>query len=651
MPSRTKRQTPDEPRFLFVSEGPADPEQSKTTQKTRTKQSHVQRQHFARKKEAELLGLSNGLNKAASPSIDVLLANHSLTGTSSRTASPPSFDVRGGSANPDFQITVTRSQQKKYSRGKVSRPVNSSERKSLDAKKAVSRSSSPSNPLRRPDPPTHQDSNAWKYSRGCPCGALHDITLYKNRFLASSIDLTHCYLPKIGGNHSDPFDASAVRLDEWTHTLISYYILVIIPSMFRADSQLTRAKKVKEARHMPALFDDIRACLTDRAHFYALLTSSASRMQRAEGRLLFPPGSERKRFQGLDDFKGHAIEALRSRLFDGQVDSLMVQDVYRLFAAETLIGNVESAQVHFQALSHMVNVLGGLKKLAPYTMERVILSDIFASVQRVLPPSFPLDWDPGKHPISMTPKILYATRLPGLDTFGQALFTSDKTRIFHEDMLTLFSDLIPLVHANVATWRSSIIAKDSALPACEDDHHDVKALPPRFEGSEMHYLLLRRTAIEHRLLSYPSSEDAALTHNPIQEASRLATLLFIGMTLADPVRRKLTGGVLKILKQTIEKSTWKSQWYPHVGLLLWVCSIASFAAEEADEDTYYVWFAFHAAKAVDYFDFTSSDELRGRLRSYFYLDETQRDAAEKMWARFAELRADDDCNFPAYATE
>ncbi|KAL9109732.1 MAG: hypothetical protein Q9227_005601 [Pyrenula ochraceoflavens] len=628
MPSRSKKSQADEPPFLFVRESPANPKTSNTNQTTRSKQRHVQRLFFARKKKQALLSVPSQTcvpptNRTTTPSVD----HDPKASSRGQALSSPSFGIHSGSSILDLRVNVATGQHSKHIR-------NDALKDKSDESLITGGFDTPSSPQRKDSrrlstpPSKSDDSEDLNY---CSCDTTWEASLQMDTPLRLSSERTTCWLSMISDDHFDPFRASAVPIDESAHTLISYYMLSIIPSMFRADSQHTKAKKSNQSRHMPALFEDIRACITDQAHFYSLLTSSASRMQRAEDKLLIPNESRGLGIEVVNDLKGHAIQALRSRLQDGHIDDLMVQDVYRLFAAETMSGNLLSAQIHLQALIHMVEVLGGLEKLSAYTMERVILADIFAAVQQVAAPKFPLDWDPGNLPQLIIPKTRCVSESPVYCILGKAFFAEEKDNVFHHDILSIFSDLIPLVHASIASWKSatSMPWHQKSPGECEDNQCTAS-----FGPSDMHYLLLRRTAIEHRLLSFSSTKKAAGRQRDIGEACRLTALLFIGMVLADPMRKKLTGGILTIIMRVLQQSGSISMWYPHTDLLLWVCSLASFAAEEADETAYYTWFGALAAELSRRLNIASVASLRSKLKGYFYLDDTHQEAASRLWRRF-----------------
>lgn len=442
-------------------------------------------------------------------------------------------------------------------------------------------------------------------------------------------DLALNFIPVIAGGYIDPFDSSVVVIDEWAHTLISYYMMVVIPSMFRADSQATKAQLLNQSRHTSALFEDIQNCVSHRAHFYALLTSAASRMLRVEGKLLIPQKLKTSRAQGPEHLKTLAIQSLRFRLSDTQVDDLMVQDVYRLYAAEIMLGNFEAAEIHFSALNHMVNAIGGVQKLTPYTMERVILLDIFSAVQRLSPPKLELTWDPGPFPPCLSSKIKHISTDSCFAKLGQTLSNSVKSSVSHPALLTIISDLVPLTYAHLITWQDSQSSDTSPLHSTNLEPSN----PPPYSAEGMHMLLLRRTALEHRLLSLPNPTISPHQH---QEAVRLTLLLFMGMTFADPARRTITGRLRSHLRETLAASTdlQDELWWPWTNLLLWVCCIASLASEEAGDTEGWEFFGRLAARCRAAEGLGSLESVKDVLSGFFWVQNTRESTTERLFRRF-----------------
>ncbi|KAL9617098.1 MAG: hypothetical protein Q9160_008088 [Pyrenula sp. 1 TL-2023] len=623
MPSRRKRSKIDEPQFLFVNEGPSTEQPTNICFSSgRSKQSHVQRLYFERKRQAVLERTSS----------DPLPSQHQPS---------PEVEARCSSDDQDERDASNSSKNLKFD-SKVSEEIENSAnlQQNNDFIRRGQAVKADRSPLRIREGPAkarsktkrrHDDLSITRQGSNRSDSGVRTFAYSNRRMLGPdkpefSHDLALNFIPVVAGGYIDPFDSTVVQIDEWAHTLISYYMMVVIPSIFRADSQATKAQLLNQSRHNSALFEDIQNCLSDRAHFYALLTSAASRMLRVEGKLLIPPQAQGNPIKGPEEFKTLALQALRSRLSNAQVDSLMVQDVYRLFASELMTGNYEAAQVHFAALTQMVEAIGGLHKLASYTMERVILSDIFSAVQRVSPPQLELTWDPGPLPCSINNKVINICGDSSLAGLGKTLLKLARANDFHPTMLSIISDLITLSQAHLVTWQTISSPPGSPRPFTKR----VTRSPPPYTPDGMHILLLRRTALEHRLLSL-----SLPTNDHIQEAVRLTTVLFTGMTFADPARRTVTSGVRSRLREAITETNFQTDlWWPQTSLLLWISCIGSLASEETGDQELSEWFGCVVARCKVAEGLADLEAVEEVLGGFLWLEETQGDALERLVEKF-----------------
>lgn len=630
MPSKRKRSKPIESRFLFVTENPSS---ARTTgfrfSSGRSKQSHVQRLYFERKKQAALgrastepppeqgqpLPREDEERRASDNSEDLSTSNSVGSSQDETDAYEGGSNSLRETANSGIVFRRTAVHANRF-------------QNHVDARLRKARLTS--NRSNDGLPATIQ--RATSDTSILPASAPNDRALQRYK-QDTPRDPALCFIPVVAGGYFDPFDSTVVIIDKWAHTLISYYMIVVIPSMFQADSRAIRAQLLNQSRHNSALFEDVQNCVSDKAHYYALLTAASSRMLRVEGKLLVPPNLQNSRAQGPEDFKALAMQALRSRLVDAQVDDLMVQDVYRLFAAEILVGNLEAAEIHFSALRRMVDAIGGVRELAPYTMERVILIDIFSGVQRLSPPRFELTWDPGPLPSCIDSKI----RAFSADSFpvnlGQTLLKSAQSNDFHPTILTTIADLIPLSQAHLLIWQESQYS-DSPLPSCDNSNPST---PPLYNAEGMHILLRRRTALEHRLLSLQDVD------NSIQEAVRLALVLFVGMTFADPARRTITGKVRSKLQEKVMETDYQGElWWPQTCLLLWVCCVASLASEEVGDTKSWEWFGRVAASCRAAEGLCNLESVKEVLSGFFWLEKTHGRALESLFERFDGWMTDGD---------
>jgi hypothetical protein len=401
----------------------------------------------------------------------------------------------------------------------------------------------------------------------------------------------------------DPFSSTTLQLHPATPSLIHYYTKLMIPRIFAIDA---RASNNSGLRHQHAFQKDMQGCLTDETQMYALLASSLVHMNRFESHLEIPGIKAADKERAPLYFKTRAMASVRRQLADGSLDVGMFQVVYRLMATERCLGNHIVAKTHFRALYALVAALGGVQSLDSYNKERVIHSDLFEAAQSLRSPNLPLTWDPG-NPSEET--MLKIGPPDSLKALGLSFLTVQPSKVFHADMLDIISALTTLVHFTVYSWT----------PTAD--------LTP----DDLSWQTLRRAAIEHRLLSFPSTHNRAGDHNFIQECTRVATLFWVALYLADPIRTELVAPFNPLLRQTLERSGLQSLWYPHSALLLWIVTIGAFIAKNGDE---YDWFATMAAKVATYLQVTKIADLKTVLQGFFYIDSIQHQLLAKLVRQF-----------------
>ena len=401
----------------------------------------------------------------------------------------------------------------------------------------------------------------------------------------------------------DPFSTTTLKLNPAAPSLVHYYTSAMIPRIFAVDA---RAAKSSGLRHLHAFQKDMQGCLTDETQMYALLASSLVHKNRFERELEIPGIKAGDEKRAPLYFKTQAMASVRRMLADGQLDLGLFQIVYRLMATERCLGNHEAAKTHFRALFALVQTLGGIHSLDAYNKERFIHSDLFEAAQSLTSPDLPLTWDPGNLSKETVLKIVPPEPLKAL---GSGFFGIHLSNIFHADMLDIISALTTVTHMTVYSWKPTA---------------DITA-------ADLSWQTLRRAAIEHRLLSFPSTHNDAGDHNFIQECTRVATLFWVALYLADPVRRRIVAPFNFLLRQTLERSGLQSLWYPHSALLLWIVTTGAFIAKKGDE---YDWFATMAAKVATYLELRDLADVANVLKGFFYIDGIQHQVLSKLVGEF-----------------
>ena len=547
MPPRTGIGMPNTSQFLFVNQDAASVlTKANDRQLNQSKQSHVQRHHFARKRRAQ----SRGLHELAHVDLD---------------------DLNGGILS-DHQPSNSR-----LTLSSPGQPPFTAERHADDAQY---------------DLPGYT-ANADSLHEASP-----EIAELNQHYIANS------EVPRPRQGYAlDPFSTTTLILHPAAPSLIHYYTSAMIPRIFAVDA---RAANTSGHRHLHAFQKDMQGCLTDETQMYALLASSMVHKNRFENQVRIPGIKADDEERAPLYFKMRAMAAVRRKLADGDLDLGLFQVVYRLMATERCLENHEAAKTHFRALFALVNALGGVHSLDSYNKERIIHSDLFEAAQSLRSPDLPLTWDPGHLPASILLKIAPPESLEAL---GSGFLDSRYSKIFHIHMFDIFSALSTVIHLTVYSWTPT-------ADLTEDD---------------LSWQTLRRAAIEHRLLSFPSTHSDAGDHNFIQECTRVATLFWVALYLADPVRKMIMAPFNFLLRQTLERSGLQSLWYPHSALLFWIVTTGAFIAKEGDE---YDWFATMAAKVATYLELKKEADVKRVLQEFFYIDTVQHTVLAKLVGEF-----------------
>ena len=392
----------------------------------------------------------------------------------------------------------------------------------------------------------------------------------------------------------DPFSDTFLALQRWAPPLIQYYTTVMIPHLFATE---LRTVPMQLMRHTPALHAEMEACMAEPVHMYAQLAAVSARMLRYEGRLLLPDVKPEDYARVPLFFKTKAITSLRHKLERGQLNQLLAQDVFRLWACAVMMDDQSAANAHSQAMLEMVRDLGGLIAFDDYTKERMILVDIWASCWTLSRPKFSLTcWDPGHLPETSRYKILPKEYRQVL---GSTFHRTEISQILDDPWRSLISGLTEMVDLTCYSFTN---------PVTPDDFR---------------WLLLRRTAIEHHLLCSLATAADGRDINIIAEATKLAVLIWIGMVLVNRNKQLLSHqvntlrnwlGPLEVGPAQLESE--------HTELLLWISSTAALATVTEDDKS---WFANLSSRMAEKLEIETLDDMEEQLHGLLYVPEMQRE--------------------------
>ena len=330
MPSKgTRRKGPPSSNFLFVNEDATTVTRvSKDRDLGREKQSHVQRQYFARrrldKKDEHLevyLDSSQAENDAC---VD--------QGTESPTAA-----LRHRFPNLDFHLP-----------GPSHSDIANFGSLQLDAEANTTSD--------RPDFEAGTDDSLqvhhYRRRPGTFPSTLSSLSNIDDRYTRDAFEIA--LNSPLRSSFPHPLLATSSYgplsvLSQWAPPLMQYWTTVLMREKFYHD---TRGLPLSRLRHAPAIHAEMQDAMSAPSHLYSLLAAVSIQMLVREGRLFLPS----LRVSEVDHvriplyFKTRAIESLRASLASGPITHNTVLVVHRLMIVAYFTDAYEAAIPHFDAM-------------------------------------------------------------------------------------------------------------------------------------------------------------------------------------------------------------------------------------------------------------------------------------------------------------
>ncbi|KIV79585.1 hypothetical protein PV11_07136 [Exophiala sideris] len=590
MPNKSKRPKSPDSQFLFVNEDASTVTRAtKDTELDRTKQSHVQRQNFARRRrlrEQSISGPSTSTPSSVSPSPAIADPSTETTSVSQGGLSRGTdfFDVLQGIDFSDVQFQAT------------SPPVFT--QGSLDPRLSAMFS----NPFATAASPlalSPRTTGMFESSHSYQPGHYFDMAPPSYNLTPPLRDPTTLPSPPMLLSRRSSQVVNTQRiLEQWAPPLIRDYNMVSLPDKYWRDVQKV---PMGQMRHAPAIHADMQASMSEAAHMYAFLASAAAQMLWREGRLLLPNVSEEDYHRVPTFFKTKAIEALRVKLAAGQLNHHIAVDVHRLYLVGLLTDSAEVAEPHFQALLAMVEALGGLNTFDDYQMEKLMILDCFAALTWNGVPRMAMTWDPG-HFMDET--------LQNLDTWDQQNIQ------IGERMGTI----IQALNANQTTTIT--LADLVELLRVSAYLHDL----PHYIPESYKWFARRTLAILHRLLSIPLHSEL----DDRVDSLRIAAAYWTAIMLSPIFGRRAVSRSVPILRQKLDLTDIDFLWAPHTDCLLWVVVLGGICADKDDD---LQWYLDIARRAATQLGLSSTTELEELFSELLYDPPSQRDLLLQFGAR------------------
>lgn len=402
----------------------------------------------------------------------------------------------------------------------------------------------------------------------------------------------------------DPFNCTAIRLDQNVQSILQYYIAFSVPSRERSQNQTrTRGCFFKLGDELPAVKEVVHGCLFNKMHMYALLTATSARME--EVSLVNLRRKNTARY-----FMNKALKHVRAYLTardDQTVDKQVILDIFYLCVCEWYLQNYQAALTHLKAVGHLMKTLDGNAFFDRFITETVSYNDIFLSVETSTPPLFPLDWDGPTMPPERRTTI--SQDLGALLTYrrmGRGFTDPAQNHIFSFEMNTIVFEIVPWMDVAQYTWICR--AKDP-------------------EDSE--WVCKKGQALLHRLLScrVPRLDQPDLPlKRRYEECCRILLIIMISYISTQMAWRSGAMNLAR-LKRALHgvDRDWGS--IPLNCMLLWVLLCAAFVAEGTSNER---WFLSRAEPVAKDLQITTYDRLHELMCQYFYSSRLQQGILRKL---------------------
>jgi len=490
MPPKGKRTAVPEEAFLFVHEdfstlfGDA-----RNARLGRTKQSHVQRRSFAKRREGKKSG-----EESASKSPVSSDSGRSPTSSGGGLSSPrPSSDAHSTNLSLTESLRLPPQEPSIAQAQSATLAARTKRQRWLPTGTA-----SPQHTLEISAPHRMQREELSVKTGSMVCGLgsagvndpIFESGLLQSRTLPTSPSLV-------------PSFTSQVPLETWAPSLMKYFTLTMIPEFFHTD---LKAVSLNDMRHVEDLHADMRSCMSNPAEMYALLAASASHSMGRSGRLDLPAMSAEHNERVTLVLISKSFEALQHRLASGGVTHKVVIAIQRMACAALYASNLLTAEPHYRAAIPMMEQLGGLETFNDYEKERLIMHNLYYALRAKCAPEVKLTWDPGPFTSDARSEVLSSIS-------RETISTSSRMGTIAE---TLQADLHPIV-------------AQAILDLAEVQEVLSWLRTQAYRPAEYRWLMQRRLAIMHSLLSLRS--DAGTLSG---ELIRIALICFIVLSRILP---------------------------------------------------------------------------------------------------------------------
>ncbi|KIY01349.1 uncharacterized protein Z520_02901 [Fonsecaea multimorphosa CBS 102226] len=383
----------------------------------------------------------------------------------------------------------------------------------------------------------------------------------------------------------DPFASTVVNVDRKAHGLLQYFIHVSHPRTWYSEVQNDRTYTFQ--KDVLAL---VKGCLENEVHFYTLLASMASQMEYFD---LINRDDET-----TSQIATKAIGAVRQHLRSSPlIDQRLIFDIHQLAVTDFYRYELKSALIHLTAAKSLLSHIGGIDRIDPSLREWIVIGDGYLAAELLQKPLFPAScFDPG----DLEPEHANDTG-DHPDITAQWFQEPKYVKILPNPMHQVLLDLAATVDA--MRRQSESEATDGNAPA----------------GSKasLHWLLLRTSALRHRLLELDIDDGKV-------DAIRIVLIIWLFMVMTVTGRRRTCKVLASKLRRRLE-GIGREDWNGYGDVHLWVLLVGAMSCETKDRG----WFLqaileTESPGSWDTHKSFSEDELAKLFSRFSYLDLYQR---------------------------
>ena len=366
-------------------------------------------------------------------------------------------------------------------------------------------------------------------------------------------------------------------LESLAPSLMQYHVTVLLPEKFYRDMTLVPLQK---SRHASAIHTDMQTVLSEPAHLYSFLAAVAMQMRIREEKVMLPNLSDEVAARVPAFFRLRAIESIRRHLDEKITTPGLVTAVQRLVAFEYFNGDYESAHPHLEAMTMMMQGLGGMSTFNDYFVEQLALLDWSGALKRLTKPHLTATWDPGRG----TPEI--ASVLDHLksssDGLGSRLHDVIEANGWHGSLTEATADMVEITRFN--EWMRQRVY---------------------YEPTFCRWALQRHLAIGNRLLHMTPAID------PKEEVLRIALIFFTALTRCPTSGKRCASTSIQSLRQKLGAQHSGFGWGADSDVLLWITVIGAFISRTAEYRTWFVGLARTSARVLGVITFGELETLMG----------------------------------------